>query len=123
MKQKRIIGRPWGRRHRGGWIIQPESLLQCLREGDAVEFGKIQVGTKNLFQLVRLMDFPDQELLINTNGKLEVQNIARYTVEKNGQRRTEFRLPRNRHYFNLCGGAWLPKNITTLVVIKPKKFG
>jgi len=122
LKQKRIIGRPWGRRYKGGWVIQPEDLLNCLKQGDAVEIGEIQLGTKNLINLVRLMEFPDQELLINSNGKLEVQNIARYIAEKDGQKQTKFRLPRNRHYFNLCNGAWLPKTIKALVVIKPKKF-
>jgi len=122
LKQRRIIGRPWGRRHKGGWIIQPESLVKCLKEGNVVEFGKLQVGTKNLIELVRLMNFPDQELLINVNGKLEIQNIARHVAVKGDHFRTTFRLPKNRHYFSLCDKAWLPNVVTATVVIKPKKF-
>ena len=120
---KRTLQRPWGRKHRGSWIIQPDDLLKSLKAGDAVEIGKVQVGTRNLIDLVRLLKFPDQELLISANGKLEVQNIARYMQVKDGHPRTAFRLPRRgRHYFSLYNGAWLPEVIKTMVVLKPKKF-
>lgn len=121
---KRTVQRPWGRKQRGGWIIQPGSLLDALKKGDAVKIGEVTVGTKNLISLVRLMEFPDEELLIRTNGKLEVENIAR-TFRMNpavGHRQCHFRAPRNRHFFSLCNNAWLPAIIKTLVVLKPKKF-
>ena len=120
---KRTVQRPWGRKHRGGWILQPQELIKALKQGQVVEIGKLQVGTKNLIDLIRLLQFPDQELLISANGNLEVQNIQRFSRQRNGQVRTEFRLPRkNRHYFKLYPGAWVPEIVNTIVVLKPKKF-
>ena len=120
---KRTLQRPWGRKHRGSWIIQPDDLLKSLKAGDAVEIGKVQVGTRHLIEIIRNLKFPDQELLISANGKLEVQNIERYTRKKDGKPRTEFRLPRRcRHFFSLYNGAWLPDNIKVMVVLKPRKF-
>lgn len=116
---KRIIERPWGRKKgRDGWIIQPDELLKALKTGEIAEFGKLQVGAKQLSELVKLMRFPDQELLITNNGRLEVENIARVLVKK----RTEFRKPRLVYSFRVDDKAWLPKKATVTVVIKPRKF-
>ena len=116
---KRIIERPWGRkRGRDGWIIQPTELRNALKQGDIAEIGKLQVGAKQLSELIKLMCFPDQELLIRDNGRLEVENIARVLVKG----RTEFRKPRLVHSFRLDDKAWLPKKATVTVVIKPRKF-
>ena len=115
---KRIVQRPWGRRKNGGWIIQPDEILKALKAGETAEFGKLHVGAQQLSRLIALMRFPDQELLVTSNGQLEVQNIARVLVN----RRTEFRQPRLKHSFRVDDGAWVPKKETTTVVIKPRKF-
>jgi len=122
---KKTIQRPHGRKHKGGWVIQPESLLKALRMGEAVELGKITVGTKTLMAIIRDMEFPDQELLIHANGKLEFQNIGRTFVKTPAGPtpvKCVFRLPRLRQYFSICDGAWMPKVTKTLVVLKPKKY-
>ena len=125
MKDKRILRRPWGRKHKGGWIIQPESLLEALKGGDVAEFGKLQVGAKQLGELVKLMRFPDQELLVRSNGLLEVENIQRYIARKPTSVRTEFRKPRLSHSFRVDNKAWIgeSKKPVITVIIKPKKFG
>lgn len=116
---KRKIERPWGRkRGRYGWIIQPTDLCNALKQGQIAEFGKIRVGARQLTELIKLMVFPDQELLITNNGRLEVQNIARVLVKN----RTEFRKPRLVHSFRLDDKAWLPNKAAVAVVIKPRKF-
>ena len=121
---KKTVQRPLGRKHKGGWIIQPDHLITALKHGDAVQMGEVSVGTKNLINLIRLMEFPDEELLIKVNGKLEVENIAR-TYRYNPalkHRQCQFRSPRNRQFFSLCNKAWLPDNVKQLVILKPKKF-
>jgi len=119
---KRIVQRPWGRRKGKGWIIQPDALLQALKAGEIAEFGDLHVGARQLSKLIALMRFPDQELLISSNGRLEVENIQRYMARKPTGVRTEFRQPRMRHSFRVDDGAWVEKRHTTMVVIKPRKF-
>jgi hypothetical protein len=123
-KDKRIVRRPWGRRKNGGWVIQAADLVKILREGDIAEINEIQVGSKPLRQLIITMCFPDEELLVTSNGHLEVQNIKRFIVNTNGQRKTHFRKPKRQHSFRLMNGAWLSKTATpkVTVVIKPRKF-
>ena len=117
-KVKRIVERPWGRRKHGGWIIQPDKLLTALKGGEVAEIGNLHVGAKQLSRLIALMRFPDQELLITTNGRLEVENIARVLINKH----TEFRKPRLSHSFRVDDKAWLPEGATKVVVLKPRKF-
>ena len=117
-KVKRIVRRPWGRRLKGGWVIQPDELLKALKDGEVAEFDELRVGVKQLGKMIVLMRFPDQELLIRSNGLLEVENIARVLI--NG--RTEFRKPRLRHSFRVDDKAWLPEGATRVVVLKPRKF-
>lgn len=119
---KRIIRRPWGRKKDGGWVIQPNELLTALKDGDIAEIGKLQVGAKQLSRLIQLMQFPDQELLVSANGQLEVQNIKRVIVQKNGHRTTTFRKPRLRHSFRINPESWLPTKVKVTLVIKPRKF-
>ena len=123
-KDKRIVRRPWGRRKNGGWIIQPEDFLQALRDGEIAEIGNLHVGAKQLSKLIALMRFPDQELLITYNGRLEVETIKRVIVTRDGKRRTNFRKPKLEHSFRVSNNAWLSKNNKpkTTVVIKPRKF-
>lgn len=125
MKDKRILRRPWGRQLKGGWVIQPDELLKALKDGDVAEFGKLRVGSKQLAELVRLMRFPDQELLIRSNGLLEVENIARILKEsKEGHYRTHFRKPRLSHSFRVDNNAWIGKSAKPVVtvIIRPRKF-
>ena len=120
---KRIVQRPWGRKSRGGWIIQPNCLIDALKKGEVAEFGDLQVGARQLIELVKLMRFPDQELLITSNGHLEVRNLERYLKRTATSVRTEFRKARLEHSFRVDNKAWLPKKANITVVIKPRKFG
>lgn len=121
-KDKRIVRHPWGRKGRGGWIIQPKDLMEALKDGDVAEFGKLRVGARQLAKLIALLRFPDHELLVKSNGQLEVQNLERYVSVREGNRRTEFRQPRLRHSFTVCNKAWIPSKTTVTVIIKPRKF-
>lgn len=123
-KDKRIMRRPWGRRRNGGWIIQPDELLQALKGGEIAEIGNLHVGAKQLSRLIALMQFPGQELLITSNGCLEVQTIQRVIAEKGGRRRTNFRKPRLEHSFRLGNNAWVPETTRprVTVIIRPRKF-
>ena len=121
-KEKRIVRRPWGRKKKDGWIIQPDELLTALKGGEIAEFGDLHVGASQLSKLIALMRFPDQELLITSNGHLEVQNIERYIKRTPTNIRTTFRQPRLKHSFRVDNKAWVPKKATITVVIKPRKF-
>lgn len=129
MKQKKIIGRPWGRRRRGGWLIKPDSLIKVLKEGEAVKVGEVTVGTKNLIKIVRGFALPeDQVLLVKCNGSLDIQNIGlRYVPNPAGPnpRKGEYYAlkPRLQHKVTLHDGAWINgKAIGKLIVLKPKRF-
>ena len=123
-KDKRVIRRPWACKRKGGWIIQPGELLQALKDGEIVEIGKIHVGASQLGKLIKLMQFPDEEFLVSSNGQLDIETIKRVIVTKDGKRRTAFRKPRLAHSFRVSDNAWLPKTKRpmTTVVIKPRKF-
>ncbi len=122
-KVKRIVERPYGRRKNGGWIIQTESLLKALKEGDVAEFGTLRVGARRLRELIRLMAFPDYEVLVKVDGHIECQNMERVLKRQpNGLNRTEFRKPRLAHSFRVTDKAWLPAQPKRIIVIKPRKF-
>jgi len=126
VKDKRIVRRPWGRRLKGGWVIKPDSLLEALKGGDIAEFCKLHVGAKQLSKLIALMQFPDQELLVQSNGNLEVENISRVYVERGvGYCRTKYRKPRLSHSFRVGNNAWIGKSAKPVVtvIIRPRKFG
>ena len=125
IKDKRIVRRPWGRRLKGGWVIQPDELLTALKDGQIAEFGKLHVGARQLAELVKLMRFPDQELLITSNGRLEVQTIKRVILQKDGQRRTGFRKSKLEHSFRVGDNAWIANSAKPVVtvIIRPRKFG
>lgn len=130
MKKTRIIVRPWARRRRGGWIFNPDSLLDALKQGDAVQIGEVKVGTKNLRAIIRGYELPDnQVLLVKNNGNLEIENIQlRYVKDPKGPypRKGVYRTntPRLRHIISLNNGAWLKKGVepTMTVVLRPKKY-
>jgi hypothetical protein len=127
-KQKRLIIRPWGRRRRGGWIINPESLIKVLKDGDAVQMGEITVGTRNLVKIIRGMELPENELLLlKCNGNLEISNIGlRYIPNPKGPnpRKGQYYTlkPKLRNTITLHNKAWLKGDIGKLLVLRPKKF-
>ncbi len=123
-KEKRVIQRPYGRKQNGGWVILTESLLKALKDGDVAEFGTMRVGARQLRDLIRLMAFPDYEVLVTTNGHVECQTMQRvFNRQSNGTRRCSFRKPRLAHSFRVADKAWLPEHPKTILVIKPKKYG
>jgi len=116
---KRKIERPYGRKHKGGWVIDKASLTDALKKGDAVELSDITIGTKQLRQLINLL--PYEDCLVKSNGRLEVERVFRKGPD--GNRRCSFRKPK--HYcqwFGIINGAWVPRTTQTVVVLKPKKF-
>ena len=118
---KRIVQRPWGRRHRQGWIILKDELAKALKDGDAIQVGEVTVGARQLRQLVNLV--PCRDVLIRSNGKLEVETIQRVIVRKPTSVKTSFRKPaHNWNYFSIFDKAWVPTVIKTLVVLQPKKY-
>ncbi len=123
-KGKRVIRRPWGCKKKGGVIIQPDDFLQALKDGDIAEIGKLRVGAKQLSQLIKLMQFPDEEFLVSSNGQLDIETMKRVIVTKGGVRRTAFRKPRLEHSIRVSNGAWLPQanRPMTTVVIRPRIF-
>jgi hypothetical protein len=123
----RQLRRPWGRkRGRYGWIIQPDDFLKSIKDADIVEMGSVRVGARTLGDIIKLMQFPNQELLISANGHLEFENIERYIKKVGKYRRTEFRKPRRIQSFRILSDAWIPRarrgKQQVTAVIKPKKY-
>ena len=118
---KRSVRRPWGRKHKGGWVILKEEFLKALKDASVAEIGEISVGAKQLRQIINLIPTEDC-LLIKTNGRLEVETIDRVIRGDNGKRRTEFRKARMEHSFRLDNKAWMPEKPMLTVVIRPKKY-
>ena len=120
-KVKRIVERPCGRRLRGGWIIQRSQLIEALKKGEAVELDKVVVGAKQLQSLLRLLSYED--CLIKANGRLEVETVQRVIRRRNGTRKTGFQRPQSGYQFmSIVNGAWIPKSVTKVVVLRPRKF-
>ena len=118
---KKTIERLWATRRQGGWVIQKSQLLDALKKGQVMEFGGIMVGTRELRKLLVLM--PDDDCLIQSNGRLEVENVQRVIRTRNGKRRTSFVKPRHaHHWFGLVKNAWVPPGATELVAIRPRKY-
>ena len=120
---KRITERPWGTRRKGGWVIQTSALISSLKKGEAVQFDKITVGTKNLIQLLRLL--PGEYCLISANGRLEVETVQFMSRKgKDGTYKAGYVKPKHYHnWFGLNDGAWLkPHMRVNPVILKPRKF-
>lgn len=119
---KRTIQRPFAKKRLGGFIILNSELLKVLKDADAVEVGKITVGAKQLRELVRLV--PSTDVLVKSNGNLEMETIDRVTIRTSeGHLTNSFRKPK--HYFSsftIHNKAWLPENVKTTVVLKPRKY-
>ena len=110
-----------GQKAQGGWIIQRSQLIEALKKGEAVELDKVIVGAKQLQSLLRLLSYED--CLIRANGRLEVETVKRIIRSRNGDRKTGFQRPRSGyHFMAIINGAWLPKGVTSVVVLKPRKF-
>lgn len=81
------------------------------------------MGTSQLRKLIDLMTFPDLELLVTSNGNLQLENIERRIVEKDGKYTTTFRLPRLRQSIRVNSGSWMPtREARTVVVIRPRRY-
>ncbi|MDD5510662.1 MAG: hypothetical protein PHI12_07630 [Dehalococcoidales bacterium] len=119
---KRTIQRPWGKKKDGGWVFLNESLIKALKMGDAVEFGDITVGSKQLRQLIELMPQPDT--LIRSNGHLEVEAILRINRKgPDGEIKGYFQKPKhNTASMVIKNKAWIPKETKVTVVLKPKRY-
>lgn len=118
---KRIVERPWGRRRKGGWIIQRSELLEALKRGEVFELDKVQVGAGQLRRLIGLL--PYEDCLIRVNGNLEIQTIQRVIRSSNGTRKFGFRKPKHYHQeLSIVTGAWLRKHFNTILVLRPRKF-
>lgn len=131
MKKTRTIARPWARRKRGGgFLFKPSSLLEALRQGDAVQLGDITVGTRELIKIIRGFELPvNQLLLVSSNGNLEISNVGlRYVPDPKGdypRKAQHYTLRKGlRHHITLHDGAWLPENGVPkmTVVLRPKRF-
>ena len=118
---KRIVERPWGRRRKGGWIIQRSELLEALKKGEVFELDKVRVGASQLSRLIGLLPYDD--CLIRANGNLEIQTIQRVIRNNNGTRKTGFRKPKQYHQaISIVNGAWLRGDFTKILVLRPRKF-
>lgn len=104
---KRVTARPIAQRHQGGWLLPWEALEDVLQQGDVLEFGGIQVGSKTLLKLVRTMRYGNF-CHIKANERLELST----NTEK-----------RYRNWFALVPGAWMPKNLAQakVVVLRPAR--
>ena len=120
-RNNRIVERPWGRRLRGGWIIQRSELLEALKKGEVFELDNLRVGAKQLSRLIGLLPYDD--CLIRANGNLEIQTIQRVIRSNNGTHKTGFRKPKHYHQeLSIVNGAWLRKHFTRILVLRPRKF-
>ena len=118
---KRIIERPFGRRRKGGWVLQCQQLIEALKKGEVFELDNLRVGAKQLSRLIGLLPYDD--CLIRANGNLEIQTIQRVIRSNNGTRKTGFRKPKHYHQeLSIVNGAWLRKHFTKILVLRPRKF-
>lgn len=86
----------WGKRFNRGYILWLPRLQEALRLSDYVEYGGVTVSTKDLRRVIAGLNTED--LLLRSNGGLEIEAIERYTlVNPNDQRIRRFahRLAKN----------------------------
>lgn len=122
MKAKRVICRLWGHRQRGGYVYRRDELTNALKQGELVEVGKIQVGTRELRELVKLM--PYEFCMVKSNGALEIEAITSVWRGQPPNCKNHFEKPRRgpNAAFKLLDGAWKPKTVNTTVVVKAQKY-
>lgn len=120
---KRIVEHPYGKKVRGGGhVYLIENLLKSVKKAEAVEVGKITVGTRNLAKLLNLI--PTQDVLVRSNGGLELEAVIRhYEKAKDGKPAIiRFRKPKRETFMHLVDRAWLNGEPQTVVVIRPKTY-
>jgi hypothetical protein len=71
------VSQLWGKRFHKGFILWKPRLQEALRFSDYVEFGKAIVTTKDLRQV--LTEVTTEDLLLRSNGGLEIEAVERYT--------------------------------------------
>ena len=121
MKDKRIVERLFGRRRKGGWVLQRQQLLEALKKGEVFELDNVRVGANQLRRLIGLLPYDD--CLIRANGRLEIETLQRVIRNNNGTRKTGFRKPKHYHQaISIVNGAWLRRNFTKILVLRPRKY-
>ncbi len=118
---KRIVERLFGRRRKGGWVLQRQQLIEALKKGEVFELDNVRVGASQLRRLIGLLPYDD--CVIRANGRLEVETIQRVIRSNNGTRKIGFRKPKHYHQeISIVNGAWLRRNFTKILVLRPRKF-
>ena len=118
---KRIVERLFGRRCKGGWVLQRQQLLEALKKGEVFELDNVRVGANQLRRLIGLLPYDD--CLIRANGRLEIETLQRVIRNNNGTRKTGFRKPKHYHQaISIVNGAWLRRDFTKILVLRPRKF-
>ena len=121
MKDKRIVERLFGRRRKGGWVLQRQQLLEALKKDEVFELDNVRVGANQLRRLIGLLPYDD--CLIRANGRLEIETLQRVIRNNNGTRKTGFRKPKHYHLaISIVNGAWLRRDFTKMLVLRPRKF-
>jgi len=121
VKDKRIVERLFGRRRKGGWVLQRRQLLEALKKGEVFELDNVRVGANQLRRLIGLLPYDD--CLIRANGRLEIETLQRVIRNNNGTRKTGFRKPKHYHQaISIVNGAWLRRNFTKILVLRPRKY-
>ena len=120
---KRTVQRPWGHKRKGGWVIRTSDIIDSLKKGEAVQFDKVTVGSKNLIQLLRLL--PGEYCQISANGRLEFETVQLVSRKgKDSQLKAGYIRPKHYwHWFGIHEGAWLkPYMKVNPVILKPRKI-
>jgi hypothetical protein len=92
----------WGKRFNGGYVLWTPRLKEALRFSDYVEYRGVTVTTKDLRWII--VGINTEDLLLRSNGGLEVVAIERYTRVNPDDPRTRIfahRLAKNNHTYYL----------------------
>ena len=115
MKTKRVICKLWGHRLHGGYVFRRDELTDALRKGDAFDFKGIQVGSRQLKELIHLL--PQDFCLLRANGGMEVETVDERWRKDGDSRKCHFVKPSHDYaMFKVFKGAWMPKSPKTPVV-------
>ncbi len=123
MKQKRVIQRIDGVKRMGGIVVGRRALITAMRNVEAVEIDKIQVGAANLRTLVTY--FPHEYCLIKGKDALTIEAIEGKCekINGNGQFGITYHRPELACFFRIVNRAWINYDTepATVAVIKPIK--
>jgi hypothetical protein len=121
VKQKRVVQRIDGVKRLGGLVVGRRALLTAMRNVEAVEIDKVQVGAANLRTLVTY--FPHEYCLIKGKDTLTIEAIEGKCekLNKDGQFGITYHRPRLACFFNLVNRAWINQGVepATVAIIKP----